>query len=213
MYIFLDESGDLGFDFSNQKTSRYFSITLLACETRESLFLIRSAAKKILLRKLNAKTKHPKSEIKGTNTTLEIKKYFYKKIEKNCNFFIHTVILDKQKLLAQAGKVDKHKIYTKISNLALKNVNIRPDAPFVHIIADRCKRGIEAKDFSFSLRSDIEKFLPWNSIVTMEQIPSTTDCGLQAVDLFSYGIFSKHEFDDLEWYTIFKEKIASETLI
>ena len=28
-YIFLDESGDLGFDFSKKRTSRYFIITCL----------------------------------------------------------------------------------------------------------------------------------------------------------------------------------------
>lgn len=31
-YIFMDESGDLGFDFSKQKTSRYFVITFLMIE-------------------------------------------------------------------------------------------------------------------------------------------------------------------------------------
>ena len=31
MFIFLDESGDLGFDFDKAKTSRYFVITLLVC--------------------------------------------------------------------------------------------------------------------------------------------------------------------------------------
>lgn len=30
--FYLDESGDLGFNFENKGTPRYFSITVLACE-------------------------------------------------------------------------------------------------------------------------------------------------------------------------------------
>jgi len=34
MFIFLDESGDLGFDFENKSPSQKFVITLLVCESR-----------------------------------------------------------------------------------------------------------------------------------------------------------------------------------
>ncbi|MCP4482785.1 MAG: DUF3800 domain-containing protein [bacterium] len=37
MYIYLDESGDLGFDFSKEKTSKYFIITLLCVASKRSL--------------------------------------------------------------------------------------------------------------------------------------------------------------------------------
>lgn len=33
MIIFLDESGDLGFDFSRKKTTKKFIITLLVCNS------------------------------------------------------------------------------------------------------------------------------------------------------------------------------------
>lgn len=36
MYIFLDESGDLGFDFSKEKTSRQFVISLLVCRDKQT---------------------------------------------------------------------------------------------------------------------------------------------------------------------------------
>jgi hypothetical protein len=36
---------------------------------------------------------------------------------------------------------------------------------------------------------------------------SCSDYGLNAVDLFSWGIFRKYERKDWEWYNIFKEKI------
>ena len=43
MIIFLDESGDLGFDFSNPKTSRKFVITLLVCQSHDSVKGFRKA--------------------------------------------------------------------------------------------------------------------------------------------------------------------------
>ena len=37
MIIFLDESGDLGFDFCKPKTSSKFVITLLVCDNRDAV--------------------------------------------------------------------------------------------------------------------------------------------------------------------------------
>jgi len=34
-YIFLDESGDLGFNFNKRKTSKFFVITFLATENKK----------------------------------------------------------------------------------------------------------------------------------------------------------------------------------
>jgi len=36
--------------------------------------------------------------------------------------------------------------------------------------------------------------------------------GLQAVDMFSWGVFRKYERNDNEWYNIFKKKISFETV-
>jgi hypothetical protein len=36
-YIFIDESGDLGFNFNQQKTSRYFIITALLIDKKNSI--------------------------------------------------------------------------------------------------------------------------------------------------------------------------------
>ena len=213
MYIFLDESGDLGFNFDNSKTTKFFAITLLVCETREALYIARKAIQQTLNRKLNHGKKRQKQEVKGNSTTLAIKQHFYKKLAERSDIKIHSIILNKKRLLTQIDHIDQHRIYVKMSYSVLKNVNIKSDTSFVHIIADRCKRGIEAKDFSHTLRSDVEKLLPLTSSVKMEQIPSKKDFGLQAVDLFSYGVFCKHEFNDVAWYEIFEDKISSETLI
>jgi hypothetical protein len=53
LIIFLDESGDLGFDFSKQKTSGKFVITLLVCNNAECNVGFRKAVRRTLKKKLN----------------------------------------------------------------------------------------------------------------------------------------------------------------
>jgi hypothetical protein len=53
MYIFLDESGDLGFNAKNSST--HFVITLLVCNNWQTVLSFQSAIKHTLKRKLNYK--------------------------------------------------------------------------------------------------------------------------------------------------------------
>lgn len=213
MYVFIDESGDLGTDFDNKKPSKFFVITLLICETNQALKTIKKSIEKTLKRKLNCSSKSPKDEIKGTNTTLKIKQYFYNQIAHLDDIQIYSVILNKKRLTSQIQKIDQHRIYLKMCYIAFENVGIKSDCTFAQIIADRCKSGIEAKDFSHSLRAELEKRMPFTSKIVIEQLSSKDDYGLQAVDLFSYGIFHKHEFGRKDWHEIYENKINSETLI
>ena len=43
MFIFLDESGDLGFDFQNKKPSQKFVITLLICDNKAAVDSFKTA--------------------------------------------------------------------------------------------------------------------------------------------------------------------------
>ncbi len=63
-FLYLDESGDLGFDFVNKKPSRFFTVTILAVSEASRNRAIINAVKKTLKRKLKKKT----VEIKGSKT-------------------------------------------------------------------------------------------------------------------------------------------------
>ncbi|MCL6472715.1 MAG: DUF3800 domain-containing protein [Firmicutes bacterium] len=52
-YLYLDESGDLGFDFINKNPSRFFTVTILATEGIKNNRFIKKAVKATLKRKLN----------------------------------------------------------------------------------------------------------------------------------------------------------------
>ena len=56
-YLYLDESGDLGFDFVNKKPSRFFTITILVIKGNIENRLLFNAVKKTLRRRLNPRKK------------------------------------------------------------------------------------------------------------------------------------------------------------
>jgi hypothetical protein len=63
-YLFLDKSGDLGFNFDEKKPSRHLTISILAINNYETVKAIRKAAKNTLRRKVNRKKKRIVKELK-----------------------------------------------------------------------------------------------------------------------------------------------------
>jgi hypothetical protein len=56
-YLYLDESGDLGFDFVNKKPSNFFTVTILVVEGVENNRALLNGVKKTIARKLNPSSK------------------------------------------------------------------------------------------------------------------------------------------------------------
>jgi hypothetical protein len=52
LYLYLDESGDLGFDFVNKKPSKFFVVTILALNGHEANRLLINGVKSLLFTKL-----------------------------------------------------------------------------------------------------------------------------------------------------------------
>jgi len=53
-YLYLDESGDLGFDFVNKKPSKFFTVAILALSCRDTNRKLIKEVKGVLRRKLNS---------------------------------------------------------------------------------------------------------------------------------------------------------------
>ena len=79
------------------------------------------------------------------------------------------------------------------------------------MVVDRCKNKEEIRDFNQYLINQLEALLPLNTDLNILHLTSQESAGLQAVDLFSWGIFRKYECNDCGWYTIYRHKIRFET--
>lgn len=212
MIIFLDESGDLGFDFSKPKTSRKFVITLLVCQNREAVDCIRKAVNRTLKNKINHKKGGRKiQELKGTGTSLEVKQYFYRHLLRD-GWRLYTVVLNKSRVNDDLRRPHvKKKLYNFLARFILEKIDLADAAPAVTLVTDRCKNREEIRDFNSYVANQLEALLPLNVPLNIYHERSHDNQGLQAVDLFCWGMFRKYETGDAEWYDVYRDAIAFET--
>ena len=148
-YLYLDESGDLGFDFVNKKPSKFFTVTILAMSSQDANRKMIKAVKKTLARKLNSRGNRKRivHELKGTSTTLEVKKYFYKCAE-NVKFGIYSLTLNKKRLFEKLTK-DKERVYNYIARHVIDQIPFEKASGIrVELILDKCKGKPEIEEFN-----------------------------------------------------------------
>jgi hypothetical protein len=211
-YLYLDESGDLGFDFVNKKPSKFFTITILVIKGNIENRLLFKAVKKTLRRRLNPRGKRKRivAELKGTKTTLEIKKYFYEQV-KSLNFNIYAITLNKRRLYEYLIK-NKSRVYNFIARNVLDQISFKEAKIKVELIIDKSKSKPEIVEFNSYIRRQLEAELDPKIPLNIYHFSSIENGGLQAADMFSYGIFEKHERRRMDWLNIFKEKVIYESV-
>lgn len=131
-YLYLDESGDLGFDFVNKKPSRFFTVTILAISEIERNRAMINAVKHTLKRKLHSRDLS--QELKGSKTSLGVKKYFYAKIAP-LKFAIYALTLNKKKLYERLTN-EKERVYNYVARLVLDQI------PFEKAVTRVERRGV-----------------------------------------------------------------------
>jgi len=213
--IYLDESGDLGFDHSKIATSKYFVVTLLVCEDIQTTRNIKKAVLRTIKNKLNNRKNKRRivQELKGTLTTLQIKQYFFKQCPKE-GWSLYSVTLNKKKVKQNLhGKIGKQKLYNFIAKFLIEKIHFPKAIKTINLVLDKCKNSKEIKDFNLYLETQLKSFLPNLDVIldinhkSSHEIPE-----LQAVDLFCWGIARKKSHNDTQWYDVFKEKIKFETI-
>ncbi len=202
-YLYLDESGGLGFDFVNKKPSKFFTVAILVVRGENNRKLVKAV--RITLRR-KFKNKKKVEELKGSKCPLVIKKYFYRQV-KDIKFALYSITLNKIRVYERLRK-DKERVYNfmarhVLDQIPFDNANLR-----VKIIIDKSKTKKNIFEFNqYILRQIKSKFDP-KVPLDIYHYDSKQNLGLQAVDLFCWGIFRKYERGDKEWFNIFKDKIV-----
>ncbi len=212
MFIYLDESGDLGFDFSKPKTTRKCVVTALVCFSAAAERDFKKAVHRTLKKKVNRRKNKSRwvEELKGTGTSLAVKQYFLRQVRCE-DWAVYTLVLNKARvsepLRAKAGK---KKLYNFLARLLIEKLPIREAVANVRLIIDRSKTGDEISDFNQYVENHLQAILPLNTGLTIEHLVSQERAGLQAVDLFCWGVSRKYEHCDLVWYNLFKHMLRYE---
>lgn len=201
-YLYLDESGDLGFDFFARKPSRFFTVCILALQGVDNNRRLLSAVKKTCRRKLS---RSRPVELKGAHTSLAVKRYFYDQVA-TIPLEIYALTLNKRRVYDELA-ARKDRVYNFIARNVLDRLPIDQAASRIEFIIDRSKSKREIEDFNGYITRQIEGRIDPKVPLSIYHHRSNENVGLQAVDLFAWGIFRKYERDDTAWFDVFREKV------
>jgi len=206
-FLYLDESGDLGFDFISKKPSKYFTVTVMAVSDVQRNAIMLSAIKKTLRRKINPRRRRKRivAELKGSKTTIEVKKYLFKQI-KDVKFGIYSITLNKKKLYPKLTE-NKERVYNYIARLVFDRIPFEMALGRINLTIDKSKSRKEIIEFNDYIIRQLQGRIEPNVPLNIQHKTSYEHPGVQLADLFCWGIFRKYEKSDAEWFNVFKEKV------
>ncbi len=205
-YIFLDESGDLGF---GKKSSKWFLFTLVVVDNPRKLERLIKKVRKTIRKKY----KHVLSELHAYHADDVTRIRVLKAIAK-LDIAVVTTILNKQKVYVDLQN-QKNYLYNYTANIILDrlmNATLVDGAKEMYLVVDR-------KDTKKNLRQNFISYISEamnkrkRGGFKMTLAASHDEKGLQAVDFISWAIFRKYEKGDCEFYEIIKSKIVDERLL
>ena len=125
---------------------------------------------------------------------------------------LYTIALNKHRVFEHLQtKQGKKKLYNYIARILIEQINLRNPGNAVTLIVDKSKNKDEIADFNQYVGNQLDALLPLDVPLNIYHENSSSNAGLQAVDLFCWGIFRKYERNDKEWYDSYRARIAYET--
>lgn len=209
MQIFLDESGGLGFDFTKGGTTRFFVVCLLTVPTPEDRALLAQAVERTIRHRLHHRKPphHPFQELKGSKTDLPTKEYFYRQASR-AQFRLYTLIVNKAQTF-QSMREKPQRLYGAVARALIEHCPLPKEGKII-LTLDRRIAAREIQAFNQSLLVQMQKQVPVSTPCEIFHQHSFENKGLQAADLFAWGIFRKYERGDSAWYTLFRDRLAFE---
>lgn len=205
-YLFLDESGDLGFN-PKKKNSKFFIITVIFTSEKKSLEKIVKKTHATLRKKvkrLSGGVLHSYKENAVTRNRLL-------KLVSGGNYKIMTVCLNKSKVHTNLQD-EKHVLYNYVVNILLDRIMTKKylqGSGQVVLIAEKRETNKFLNDnFKAYLENQLKN--KHRALISVEiKIPSQ-EKALQAIDFVSWSIFRKYEMKDDSYYKIIKDIIVEE---
>jgi hypothetical protein len=208
-YIFMDESGDLGFDKTKAGCSNNFLITFFLCNNPSPFEKIVGKTFRSMpedKQKKHCGTLHACHEHPKTKLTL------YKLLKEKKDFSIMVIRLNKANVYTNLQN-EKNVLYNYITNILLDRIiskklcNTREPIYFVASQKDTNKylNSVFMDYISSQVKNRVD--------LKLEIKSSSKHKCLQIVDFLSWGIFQKYEHNDESYYENIKEFIVEDYLL
>jgi len=206
-YLFLDESGDLGFDFTKPRTTKFFVVTCLFTNKKRSIEKV--------VRKTHSELKKKYKRRFGVLHCFREKPITRQRLlrrlsEKDCA--IMTIYLNKQKVYTRL-RDEKQILYNFVTNILLDRIyskKVVSTRGKVYLIASKRETN---KFLNENFKNYLDSQVRSRHKIDIEiQIRAPSEeKSLQAVDFASWSIFKKYEYGDDSYYNIIKDKIIEES--
>jgi len=208
-YIFLDESGDLGFNFSKQKTSKYFIISFLFVD-KEQKRSTEKIIKKIYQNFSKAELNKHKNCLHCYKEKPGIRIKLLNLLNEK-NIKIMAIYLNKSKVYSKLHD-EKQVLYNYVTNILLDRIfSKRLVARKETIILIASKRETN-KFLNENFKDYLEKQTQNNHNQHIEvkiKTPFEEKC-LQVIDFVCWSLFRKYEHGDESYINIIQNKIIEE---
>lgn len=208
-FIFLDESGDLGFAKGKQNSS-YFIVTILAIEDKR---VIEKIVKKVH-QSLRKKVKRLSGGVLHCYKEKPVTRRKLLELVDASDVSIMAICLNKKKVYTNLQN-EKHLLYNYVTNILLDRMMtkklIRTSTPITLTAAKRETNKFLNENFTSYLKIQAKQ----NHNIPLEVVIHTPseEKGLQAVDFVSWAIFKKYESKDDSYEKIIRKKIVEENML
>ena len=205
-YIFLDESGDLGFNFKKKKTSKFFVVTCLFTENKKPIEKIVKKTHSELKKKFKRRfgTLHAVKEKPVTRQRL------LKRLnEKDCA--IMTIYLNKKRVYTRLRE-EKAVLYNYVANILLDRIYSKKLISIEQKIEFIASKRETNKFLNENFRNYLNNQMKDRHKIDIKIYIKTPfeEKTLQAVDFASWAIFKKYEYGNDSYYNMIKNKIVEE---
>jgi hypothetical protein len=207
-YIYMDESGCLGFDFSKSKTSQHFVITFLFAAHQNRLHkIVKKTFKSFSKRDL----KHHSGVLHATKEQPKTRVKLLTLLAQEEGVSIMAIRLNKKKVYTHL-KDEKTVLYNYVTNILLDRIitqKLIPTNEPIHLVASRRETN---KFLNDNFRAYLKQKVTGNHGVNINiQIsPPAAEKGLQVVDFACWSIFRQYEHGETQYYDLIRKLVVED---
>jgi hypothetical protein len=205
-YIFLDESGDLGFN-PKKKNSKFFLVTIVFASDKKYL---EKAVKKIH-RGLRKKVKRLGGGILHCTKEKPATRRRLLRFLVNSNCKVMTIYVDKSRVYSSLRN-EKHLLYNYVVNILLDRILSKKlidiSTKVILVVSKRETNKFLNLNFQDYLRRQVKNKHRVN--IAIEIRTPAEEKSLQAVDFISWAVFHKYEHGQKEFYSLIEKLVVEE---
>jgi hypothetical protein len=207
--IYLDESGDMGFNFSKMGTSKYFVITCLIVKNSKP---IEKLAKNIV-RNFGAKERaRHQGVLHAHKETDSTRRKLLNQLASRDDVIVVAIYLNKNKVYTHLQD-QKHLLYNFVANILLDRLSreaFLSESDEISLVASRREtKKLLNDNFKDHLEDQFSFKRKLKVKITIKR-PNEDKC-LQVVDFVSWAIFRNREHGDDTYYNIIKNIVVQES--